>query len=566
MHRRHRAALAAAAVVTLAALVGCSSGPPLVRAGGTTAPPTAPASADPSVLAPAPTAPAPATAGTTAPAPGSAAAATSTAAAGAPASSPAPAPPSPVPSGPPGAVAPSAGYAAPALAWKPCEGTFECASLVVPVDYAAPGGPTLPVALIRRPAGDRVRRLGSLVVNPGGPGGSGVDFVRDNSEVFSPTLRARFDVVGFDPRGVGRSRGVDCTTDTQLDTFFHDDPVPVSAAARSTYTRDSKSFAHRCGTSAGTLLGHVGTVEAARDLDVLRTALGEVKLTYFGYSYGTYLGATYAQLFPTHLRAAVLDGVVDPSLDLVGFVQGQAKAFEAALDRWFAWCTPAQSCSFAGRDGRTSQQRFDALAAGLRAHPLAVRSRSLGPGEFSYGVGYAMYSRSLWPDLAVALTAAEGGDGAGLLALSDSYTSRSPSGHYDDATDANYAVNCLDHVGPRTEQGWYDAAAAVRAAAPRLGEAIVYNTLPCAYWPVPARPTFPVRAAGAPPILLVGTTHDPATPYAWAQSTAKQLASSVLLTHEGDGHTAYGPGVGCVVQAADRYLVDLVPPAAGTRC
>jgi len=463
------------------------------------------------------------------------------------------------------AVVGAPAYASPPLSWTSCEGGLQCAQLTVPLDYAAPAGRTLRLALIRTHATGA--RLGSLVVNPGGPGGSGYDFVRDSSGVFSDTVRARFDIVGFDPRGVGKSSGIDCTTDGQLDAFLHDDPVPDTQAARDAYTRDSRTFAANCGKGAqAALLPHVGTVEAARDLDVLRAALGEAKLTYFGYSYGTYLGATYAQLFPTRVRAAVLDGPLDPGLDLVAFVQGQAMSFDLELDRWFAWCTAANGCGLAGSGGRTVQQRFDAVEAGVRATPLVVGRRSVGAGEFSYGVAYAMYSRSLWPQLATAMVAAEAGDGAALLGLSDSYTERDSAGHYPDTTDANYAVNCLDHRGPRTEQAWADAAKAVEGAAPRLGAAIVYNTLPCAYWPVPARPALSITAAGAPPILVIGTTHDPATPYAWAKALAGDLASGVLLTRDGDGHTAYGPGAPCVVAAADRYLVSLAAPAAGTRC
>jgi len=467
------------------------------------------------------------------------------------------------PSGSPSTAAPA--YAPPALSWRSCEGGLQCATLTVPVDYAQPAGPTLGLALIRQRATGS-RRIGSLVFNPGGPGASGYDYVRDGSTGFSTQLQNRFDTVGFDPRGVSRSRGVDCTTDAQLEQFLHDDPTPDSPAARAAFTADSKAFASRCAKAAGALLAHVSTVEAARDLEALRLALGEATLSYFGYSYGTYLGATYAELYPTHVRAAVLDGALDPRLDLVAFVQGQAKGFEEELDRWFAWCTTGSGCAFAGSAGRSPQQRFDAVAAAVRSHPLRVGSRTVGPGEFSYGVGYTLYSRASWPELGSALAAAAGGDGSALLALSDSYTDRGSDGHYSDSTDANYAVNCLDHAGPRTEQGWYAAARAVRAAAPRLGEAIVYNTLPCAFWPVPPRAQIPIDAAGSPPLLVVGTTHDPATPYVWAQSLAHQLSAGVLLTHDGDGHTAYGAGSACTVAAVDRYLVDLVPPPAGTRC
>jgi len=473
------------------------------------------------------------------------------------------APPTPT-TGPASALA--VGFTPQPLHWKPCADGFQCSTLTVPVDYAKPRGATVGIAVTRLPAGGS--RTGSLLVNPGGPGGSGVQWLQTGgAQVFTDVVRRHFDLVSFDPRGVGGSHPVRCESGTQLDAYFHDDPAPTSVAGRDRYAADTRAFDAGCTRRTGSFLAHVGTVEVATDMDSLRRALGEATISYFGYSYGTYLGTTWLSMFPRTVRAAVLDGAVDPTLDLPAFAQGQAVAFDAELERFFTWCDAHGSlCTFHVR-GQSAAQRYDALAARVATTPLpAAGARTVGPGELSYGVGYAMYSTALWPGLGRALTTAEGGDGGGLLAYSDAYLDRGADGSYANSDEANAAVSCLDHEGPRTEAAWFAAGQAVTAQAPRLGRAIVYDSLPCAFWPEPARAPVAVGGRGAPAVIVIGGTHDPATPYAWAQHLAALLPTGRLLTRDGDGHTSYGAGEPCVQQAVDAYLLSLDAPARGARC
>jgi pimeloyl-ACP methyl ester carboxylesterase len=458
-----------------------------------------------------------------------------------------------------------------ALPWRRCEGgSYECLSLPVPLDRAHPQAGTIRLALIRLPAANRASRIGTLVINPGGPGASGYDWVRDSApSVMSAALRSHFDLLGFDPRGVGRSAAVDCESDAKLDELFHADPVPRTSRGRATYARESLALTRGCQQRSGRVLAHVGTAEAAADIESIRVALGEAKISYFGFSYGTYLGAQWLQQFPSTVRAAVLDGALDPSLDLVGFVAGQAKAFDAALVRFFDWCDRDASCAY--HSGSPAAGRFDLLARAVAQRPLpAGGGRTLGTGELQYGVGYGMYSRYLWPRLAQSLQDATAGRGRGLLDMSDSYLSRGPDGSYDSSFESNLAVNCVDHAGPRNEQGWYDAARRAARTAPRLGFAIVYTSLACATWPVPARPAVRIDGAGAPPVVVVGGRHDPATPYSWAVALHKDLLRSRLITRDrdasGDGHTSYGGISPCTVRYVDAYLLKGALPPAGARC
>ncbi|HVU73779.1 MAG TPA: alpha/beta hydrolase [Mycobacteriales bacterium] len=440
------------------------------------------------------------------------------------------------------------------MRWNDCGGGYRCATLRVPVDYEKPMGRTIPLSLIELPSTDPAHRIGTLVVDPGGPGDSGVGFLRAAGAVYSNVLRRRFDIVAFDPRGVAASAGIRCATDAQLDRLFHDDQSPTSAKGRQRYLADVQAEVKGCTRSAAqkALLAHVGTVEAATDIDTIRRALGQKTLTYFGFSYGTYLGATWVDLFPRTVRGAVLDAALDPGLDLAGMAIGQAKGFEGALDRFFAYC------------GCTAT--YDALAKQVVARPIpGGGGRTVAAGELFYAVTATVYARARWAVLAQALRDARNGDGAGLLALSDSYTRRNGAGHYDDSFDAFNAVTCLDHAAPRGEPAWFAVAQRARKVAPRIGAGVVYSGLQCAVWPVPARPARIPHGRGAPPVLVVGTTHDPATPYAWAQAMARDLDGARLLTRDGDGHTAYGRS-GCVRAAVDAYLVSRTLPAKGTRC
>jgi pimeloyl-ACP methyl ester carboxylesterase len=462
-----------------------------------------------------------------------------------------------------------AGYASQKLAWRPCAHGFQCARLWVPFDYRRPAWRRFSLPVIKLPASDPARRIGSLVINPGGPGGSGVSYALQARSVVSAAVRARFDVVGFDPRGVGSSApAIHCLTGPQLDTYFSTNDNPVSRAELATVIRQAKIFTQGCEQRSGALLPYVGTRDAARDMDVLRAALGDARLTYLGKSYGTYLGAWYAQLFPSHVRALVLDGAVSPDESAFGMNAVQAQGFEVALRSFTADCLRRAACPLGHSTVNAGIARLQGLLDQAARKPLVsqVPRQPASAPLMLNGVASALYSKSYWQYLRAGLTGAFAGNGTLLVELGDLLVERAPNGHYSNLVDALTAVNCLDRPWPRSLAMWQAAAASAAKAAPQFGAANMWGSLPCAYWPVPAARQVPLRAAGAPPILVVGTTRDPATPFRWAQALAKDLESGVLLGWVGDGHTAYLMGSACVDTAVDRYLISLVTPRNGTVC
>jgi pimeloyl-ACP methyl ester carboxylesterase len=451
--------------------------------------------------------------------------------------------------------------------WSDCGRGFECGSVDVPRDYADPRGPVVRLALIRLRASDPKHRIGSLLVNPGGPGESGIAFVRAGAEeIFGPEILARFDIVGFDPRGVGSSTPIRCL-DT-LDHFIPQDATAATPAGLADLLGGAKTFAQQCGQRNADLLPHLSTADVARDLDQIRAAVGDARLTYLGFSYGTLIGLDYASLFPTRIRALALDGVVDPSLGEAAFREDQAVAFEGALDRFLSRCAAQASCAFhsEGRPGPA----FDALMRQIERHPLATprlkNRESVGSTQAWDAVTQSLYAQAAWPVLAEALAEARAGDGSLLLLLGDPLRGRGPDGSYSNLADVYSAVTCLDWPSPRDPAAYSAMARRFTAVAPRFGRLLAFNDVDCAYWPVsPARVPAPVAAPGAPPIVLVGSTGDPATPYAWAQAVARQLPSAVLVTRVGEGHTGYAVSA-CVREAVDAYLLDRAVPAAGLRC
>ena len=427
-----------------------------------------------------------------------------------------------------------------------------------------PNAETMKVAVIRERSTGSHR--GSLIVNPGGPGASGVDFVRQAAFAFD-NLNDHLDIVGFDPRGVGASRPIRCMTSAELDRYFHVDPEPRTPATRAALIAASKNFADACWKRNGSYLEHVGTIDAARDMDVLRAALGDKKLTYYGASYGTYLGAKYAQLFPTRIRAMVLDGAVNPAENTVNSDIGQSKGFETNLDDFLAWCVRQGSCPL-GSTQADAQQGLDQLEAKVRSHPEQVGPRSLGPGEFFTGLASGFYSTVEWPDLRSALAAAQRGSGGGMLKFADELTERDKHGNYTNLMESNVAINCVDRESPTSISGFDAAAGRAQQASAHFGVDILYSSLPCAFWHVPpVEHAHPATAPGAPPIVVVGTTHDPATPYVDAQALAAQLgAAGRLVTLVGDGHTAYLRGDDCILNLLDPYLESARVPHGSPRC
>jgi len=453
------------------------------------------------------------------------------------------------------------------VAWSSCGGGFQCGTVQVPLDYSHPTSGDIRIALIKKPATNQANRIGSLLTNPGGPGASGIQFLRDSASAMSG-LNARFDLIGFDPRGVGQSSPVRCLSDAQEDTYNALDSVLDDPQEKQAMIQADKDFVAGCQQMSQKLLPFVDTPSAARDMDQIRAALGDEKLTYLGFSYGTFLGVTYAHLFPTHVRALALDGVVDPTLSANDLLLAQIRSFDRNLQAFLADCRARKSasppCGYAQSGDPAT--KLDALMARLDTSPLPVGNRFLTRELAIIGVGFGMYDQSYWTYLDQGLTLADQGKGTILLTMSDLYLERSADGTYTNANDASYAINCLDRPVP-TDLAAYDQLGPAFAQASRVfGPAFQYSNLPCAFWPVkPTGSPGPLTADGAPPILLVGGTNDPATPYAWAQSVHQQLAGSVLLTRNGNGHVSYFAST-CAQQAEDAYLISLTLPADGSTC
>lgn len=452
------------------------------------------------------------------------------------------------------------------LAWQNCGGGFQCASLTVPVDYARPARATIKLAVIRDRTSSK-SRLGSVVLNPGGPGASGITYAREAASIISGVLGHRFDIVSFDPRGVGASAPVKCLSDKDLDTWVAFEADPNSASSVLEQDRLAKNFAAGCVARTGaSLLAHVSTLDTARDLDVLRAAIGDTKLTYIGASYGTFLGAIYAQLFPTHIRALVLDGALDPAASAGELDSVQAQGFEVALASYIASCITSSNCPL-GTSMSAAEPKLDAWITELRSVPVpGSGGRTLTSALAIGGVAAALYSPNRWSLLTSALSSAMNGHPDALLQLSDTIDGRNGDGTYDNLIESNAAINCVDRagLGPNI-QAYAQAAAGGAKDGATFGEYIDWGDEACADWPVaPEMSAGPVTAVGAPPILVIGTLRDPATPYPWAQALAKELGGP-LLTYNGDGHTAFLRSA-CVDTVVKSYLVSLQVPAAGTVC
>ncbi|MBZ6232502.1 alpha/beta hydrolase [Streptomyces olivaceus] len=462
------------------------------------------------------------------------------------------------------------------LGWRDCGVPgFQCATMKAPLDYAKPADGDVRLAVARKKATGPGKRLGSLLVNPGGPGGSAIGYLQQYAGIGYPEkVRAQYDMVAVDPRGVARSEPVECLDGREMDAFTRTDATPDDERETDELVDAYKDFAEGCGKDAPKLLRHVSTVEAARDMDILRAVLGDEKLNYVGASYGTFLGATYAGLFPERAGRLVLDGAMDPSLPARRLNLEQTQGFETAFQSFAKDCAGRSDCPLGGK-GTTPDQAGRNLTSffdDLDAKPLPAGDadgRRLTESLATTGVIAAMYDEAAWQQLREALTSAmKKKDGAGLLVLSDSYYEREADGSYSNLMFANAAVNCLDLPAA------FSSPDQVREALPEFekasavfGEGLAWASLNCTYWPVqPTGEPHRIKAAGATPIVVVGTTRDPATPYRWAEALADQLSSGRLLTYEGDGHTAYGRGSTCIDSAIDTYLLTGTAPRDGKRC
>lgn len=450
------------------------------------------------------------------------------------------------------------------LDWHDCD-NGQCATLSVPLDPAQPEGEQIDLALARVPAKDPDRRIGSLLVNPGGPGAPGADFAQEVAQRLPSRITDRFDVVGWDPRGAGHSSPVDCGD--RLDYLFAVDTAPDDAAERTALDDASRRFVAACEQGSAKLLPHIASIDTVHDMDRIRAALGDDKLTYAGFSYGTYLGALYAQQYPDKVQALVLDGAVDPAIPAAEVSLQQAKGFEASLQAFLQDCARRDDCAFHGGDdpaAALAKLRDRIEREGLRNDA----GRKLGPTELDIAISAPLYlGASGYDTLASALAAAEDGNPDPLFELFDSYVMRDSSGRYSPEWAAFLAISCLD--GPALDASTLPALQAEAARqAPIFGASNLGLGVPCAYWPVPpVNPVpAPVRAPTAPPIVVVGTTGDPATPVAWADGLARELGSGRLVTVDGTGHTSSLEGNPCLDRILERYLIDDRAPATGARC
>lgn len=445
------------------------------------------------------------------------------------------------------------------IGWESC-GNIECATFNVPLDYANPAGKTIELSLIRIKARKPDQRIGVLMANPGGPGASANDFVRIWRGLLAGEIRDKFDIVSFDPRGVGESSPILCHDNLQ--ELVAADPDPDTDAEWQEAEKVAKDFADGCQQKYGDILPYLGTKNVARDMDRILEALGEQQLNYIGYSYGTTIGAVYADMFPTHVRSMVLDGGTDLSLDFEDVNRTQMIGFERALSAYLADCQ-AKSCL-------TSDPRaaLKAIMAKAEAKPIPApgADRPAGPGEVELGILSALYSKQTWNFLTRALQDAQNGDGTGLVRLTDQYLQRESNGDYPNLIEANAAVNYVDEECPKDPESYKAMAADFVKDAPTFGASAATSGLTCAYWKAKADPLTAPVAKGAPPIVVIATTNDPATPYEWGKALSQQLSTGVLLTHRGEGHTIYAQGDSCIDAAVNAYLLTVAAPAQGTSC
>jgi pimeloyl-ACP methyl ester carboxylesterase len=468
-------------------------------------------------------------------------------------------------------------FAAPKLKWKPCPDSrrFKCTKLLVPLNHAKPSGPTISIGITMSPATDKTKRIGSLLINPGGPGASGQKFARQITRGLSAEVLERYDIIGWDPRGVPGSGAIRCLSSlAEYDAYFQVDPSPDTPSEVAAIGSQVKLFADGCAKrNSLDTLRFAGTADVVNDMEDIRVALGEERINFFGFSYGTLLGLRYADRFPLHVGRFVLDGVLDPTADTAERAKQQAAGFDSAMNSFLDLCAPKGTvvCDWV-KPGESAGAAFDRLVQRVDAKALPVKNRKggvreVGPAEVLGGSLAALYNRDVgWPRLRQSLTALGKGDGSAFLELSDAFLDRSASG-YGNVIDVNSAVNCVD-VPAGKSMDWYERLAAeLTKTSPRFGALAAFSNSACLYWPVPATgSTAPAVAKGAPPIVLLGTLRDPATPYVWAKNVEQTLMNAALVTYDSDGHTSYLTGNRCIRMNVDTFLVQGTVPTAGTVC
>jgi pimeloyl-ACP methyl ester carboxylesterase len=460
------------------------------------------------------------------------------------------------------------------LDWSQCYDYFDCAELRVPIDYQDLSVGTFRISVLRSAAKNQERRLGSIVVNPGGPGGSGIDYAYAAEYIFSPEITDRYDIVGFDPRGVGESEPIYCFNDEELDKNLSADPKPDNATELQESLDESERYAEKCAENTD-YLEHFTTLETARDMDILRAALGEKTLNYVGKSYGTYLGTLYAELFPKNVGRFVLDGAVDPNIPMRDQNLAQAVGFEGATNAFIKECLTLSDCPFTGT---LAQARTTIIATLQKAAttPLPQREprnsddRVITEALILVGIASSLYDDvDGWPKLRQAFTESAEGFGDTFLQLADEYSGRNPDGTFrSNDFDSGAVIDCLDWRDRRTTEQYTADAKEFADKAPIFGPYIAYAGLHCQFFPQPesqrvANTTTTITTA---PIIVIGTIRDPATPYSWAVSLSKIFKGSSLISLDGDGHTGHGRGSACVDNAVDAYLLSGTLPPADLVC
>jgi pimeloyl-ACP methyl ester carboxylesterase len=454
-----------------------------------------------------------------------------------------------------------------AIEWKACEGStsteVECGNIEVPFDYANPDQGSFVLYVKKHNASSPADRIGSMMVNPGGPGFGGSSLADDAQYYFSQDLIDHFDIIAWDPRGTGESTpSVNCV-DT-FDEYFGLDSPPETPEEKQALIDASQAFNDKCAENSGTILPYISTMASAQDINSLRLALGEEKVSYFGFSYGSELGTTWATMFPETVRAIVVDGAVDPNASSVQEGMNQAKGFEGQLTTFLKQCSEKTTCAF--HNGGKAEDAFDKLVLDIDTTPLEV-SKDRTPvtqGVLFTAVAQAMYSDYYWPQLSEALNAAQGGDGKGILQLYDDYYQRNTVGTYGNELEAFLAISCLDDPGATSTEEVDSRIEEFIAAAPRLGGNFAYG-YSCALWPVKQADKVTITGKGAGPIVVIGTTGDAATPLESTRNMALGLDQGILIVVEANQHTGYGAN-SCVVKAVDEYLIKLIVPANETNC
>lgn len=439
-----------------------------------------------------------------------------------------------------------------------------CTDVLVPIDYENIKLGTFKISVLKHEASNKEDRIGSMFVNPGGPGASGVEYAYSAEYIVSPQLLALFDIVGFDPRGVGRSAPIRCLTDDEADANYASDSKPDNPAEFESLVKDAQAYVAKCEKNTKNLTAY-STENAARDMDVIRAVLGDKKLNYLGKSYGTYLGTIYAQLFSDKVGRLVLDGAIDPDATPVQQSLTQAVGFDSALDAFIKDCLQIDACPLP-KDA--TKGYFTDLFDSVAQKPLTTRSKRIATESLVVlGTASALYdNESGWPMLRIALKQAQTGNGFMFLTLADAYTGRQLNGTYpSNEADSGFVIDCLDWNDARTNEQIAQDALMFNEQAPVFGPYLAYSGISCKYLKGIEQP-IKINQIKTLPIIVIGTLRDPATPYTWAVALNKLITNSRLITLDGDGHTGHGRGSTCVDKSVDTYFITGKIPATDQKC